>query len=927
MEAAPCVKQVTIAANQYHNSRSNSNLIYLQRQLEILHGVIGRTLPLKFFNPRQLLAAECLTCIVDILNDSQSKSGLVLKCLTVLNQIGQEHDMKEMLHTTFNLTPVLAGVLKLHGGPSSDQLTAECLQLMMKITHGHRISFHESFMEDLLKYLIKQVLTPNEITQSCLGLLANLSRDNYTVQSYVKSLENFKRLMRMLCTYISDKNLTVAVFSMCVLTSLCLHEEIGQEIFNTENVNETLKLIFNILVNGDFGVTRLYVVDLFQDLLKKPSIQNSLQRYKHLQICINHTLNLIASSTGETVTKLFELLLSFCTLGTIRTSICKTLFSAPRLQSADHYRNALKGPVSGQSEPLFAVVHWAMQTVDTSDTASLFALDLLTEIYEEVLYSGRTPDLCIHSDLLLPVLVEILRSSVDGDATLVRRKCNKVVKAVRLLTVLCSEDDLKASLVDLVDTPLFQTIIAFQLDHNKILHPKPGPPQPDDWSEAGIEVALVCMHLMTKIKRYVRDMDVYISGLLQDGRIVPFLASGLVCEKSDTVQLALRLVCQGSTLENFPDVILGDAVAALNVKKAEETSKSSASSVTVTPMKHSNQQVKRGLDNKENVPVKSMKRSVSDNENIDTSLQSLIEKMHTSLEVKDTKASDIIEIYEHRFQTLQTKEEHLENLLEAKTMAVAQADRLIAQYRARQARYEGETQKMRCYFQESERKAEKYQEQINTLNLERETLQHEFDQQAQDLQRLELKSEECEELKAALTELQEKHDKSERSLLCLQQEHKTMSEMHDMLQKHHESLKQQHDVTTDHLRKLEDERKQISKLLKEKETKLQETTKTLQKTDEKLKKVSAEKSTIEEEKDKMELTVDQLRTDIQRAEQLRRDLQHKMDSLEAVVQDQENAMKEREDKLAVQQAEIDKHQQIAALIHSLSGGKDGNPPK
>ncbi len=41
---------------------------------------------------------------------------------------------------------------------------------------------------------------------------------------------------------------------------------------------------------------------------------------------------------------------------------------------------------------------------------------------------------------------------------------------------------------------------------------------------------------------------------------------------------------------------------------------------------------------------------------------------------------------------------------------------------------------------------------------------------------------------------------------------------------------------------------------------------------------------------------------------------------------QEKNIKDKEDRLYNQQAEIDKHQQIAALIHRLSGGKDGEKP-
>lgn len=34
---------------------------------------------------------------------------------------------------------------------------SQCLQLLQRVTYGHRISFHESFVDDLIKYLVKQM--------------------------------------------------------------------------------------------------------------------------------------------------------------------------------------------------------------------------------------------------------------------------------------------------------------------------------------------------------------------------------------------------------------------------------------------------------------------------------------------------------------------------------------------------------------------------------------------------------------------------------------------------------------------------------------------------------------------------------------------------------------------------------------------------
>ena len=50
------------------------------------------------------------------------------------------------------------------------------------------------------------------------------------------------------------------------------------QVFDAENINQSLQMIFNILVNSNSGMTLVYAVDLFQDLLKHHKFQESLQR-------------------------------------------------------------------------------------------------------------------------------------------------------------------------------------------------------------------------------------------------------------------------------------------------------------------------------------------------------------------------------------------------------------------------------------------------------------------------------------------------------------------------------------------------------------------------------------------------------------------------------------------------------------------------
>ena len=56
----------------------------------------------------------------------------------------------------------------------------------------------------------------------------------------------------------------------------------------------------------------------------------------------------------------------------------------------------------------------------------------------------------------------------------------------------------------------------------------------------------------------------------------------------------------------------------------------------------------------------------------------------------DSHVSDIIGVYEQKLRAQKTRETHLDDLVQAKTMALSQADRLIQQYKSRLAQVDAD---------------------------------------------------------------------------------------------------------------------------------------------------------------------------------------------------------------------------------------------
>ncbi|VDI24173.1 Hypothetical predicted protein [Mytilus galloprovincialis] len=799
METASCVKHVIMAANQYKNSKTDGNLVYLQRQLEILVGSLSsRTSTLKFFNLRNLLPVECLNAVIDILRESRDlKPGLLSKCISLFQHLAQDSEIREAFHDSFHLTQCLATVIKTHAGIPGDHLTVEW-----------------------------RTNPITEFTLPCLGLLVNLCRDNFATQSYIKNMEGSRNLYKTLMSYLDDQNLTMMIFTLSCISYLCLHQDIGQNLFNPKNVKWTFQLMFNIVLNGDTGTTRQYAVDLFADLLKNQNIQQSLVEFEKLSSSIEKVLNLVATSTAESVVKIFELLLSLSAVEGIRPIICRCILSTCSVQQRDHYAELAQTPVSQIKEPLFAVVHWASQPAESHDQASLYAIDFLAEFYEEMIYSNTRIQYSAHADLVLPLTLQALSTRIEGESHIMKRISRKIIKALQLCIVLTGEEDIKRKLVGMVDMQMFSKLLEFQFSNNKVaLNSSKFTLVTDDLSDIGVEIVMYGLDLMAKLAKNLPEVDALFSSSLQDSRIVPFLSAGLTSDNRTVVQVTLQIICFASMFDAFPTVLLGDALAASNCKRKEELMKRE----TIQSPVQYHMPVLQSYDNKENINHDASRISIQDATRLadqDASVQSLIDRMQSGFELKGANSSEIIDLYEHKIQSLQTKEEQLQDLLEAKSLALTQADRLIAQHRSRKAAYEAEAAKMRRLLHSSEINSEKCKEEINEIKLKKEHLQNSLENVMEEKSQLEQVAEEHQQLTAAYTELSEKYTSVDKSLLSLKQEHKTLSEMHEVLRKHDENLKEQCDSAAEQLSKLEAERKTLNKTLKEKESKLSELTKT-----------------------------------------------------------------------------------------------------
>eukprot|EP00064_Thunnus_orientalis_P021937 superscaffoldBa00006982_g22108 len=370
----------------------------------------------------QVLPSECVSELVELVGNLHTSPALRSSIISLLTQLACDDESREMLHSSYNLTSTLASVIHRHSATPGEPLVLQCLQVLQKVTYNTRVFHSTNYIHELITFLMTNIQSHNEdIIMPCLGLMANLCRDNHSVQSHIKSLDNVKPFYRTLINFLAHNSLTVVVFALSILASLTLNEKVGEKLFDARNIYQTFQLVFNIIVNGDGTPTRNYSVDLLVDLLKSPKIADCLTRIYMYMVKLKQVL---------------ELLLAMCSVSGLRSLLCEVVFRpvGPKLKAKGHEQGA--GLDGGRKvESGLALVQWLSSPVEGAESCSLQALQLLNELLEEALGADSVSE-CVLSfvEMLLPVLLGLLNGldPAQGDAHL-RKHCQRITHVTGLL--------------------------------------------------------------------------------------------------------------------------------------------------------------------------------------------------------------------------------------------------------------------------------------------------------------------------------------------------------------------------------------------------------------------------------------------------------------------------------------------------------------
>ncbi|KAJ8278158.1 hypothetical protein GJAV_G00084520 [Gymnothorax javanicus] len=890
MDPTTCLKSLLLAIGQYRNNRSATNTSLLKRQIDDLTGMMCG----KLLVSGQVLPSECLSGLLELVGDPNTSPALVGPVISLLAQLASEDESREALHSNYNLTGTLATVIHCNSATPKEPVVLQCLQVLQKLTYSVRIPHCTPYLDELIAFLMQHIQPPNEdLTMPCLGVLANLCRSNLYVQTHIKSLIHVKSFYRTLINFLAHSSLTVVVFALSILASLTLNEEVGEKLFLAKNIHQTFQLIFNIIINGDKTLTCKYAVDLLVDLLKNPKIADYLTRYEHFSLCLSQVLGLLHGKDPDSAAKVLELLVALCSVPDLRKQLCQSILRPPGPRLAARAKAEGQGRGT-EPDPGPALLQWAGLPLNGPETCYLQALSLLTELFEEVTISLPSGSARAFLELLLPVLTGLLQTPTAPLSELqVKKYCARASHVMDLLLdiLLRSDDAMKMQVSQQLSCQLCVSQLELLLSNSGMDAGFSSPAPCSDLSQVGAEVVLKVLQLMSRLKQLVRDMESSFYRILQDQRMVTPLSLALSSDRREHVQMALGILLEASPLPDFPAVVLGECIAANNSYRNREAELSM----------QTHPKLGRSL-----APPSAHHPSSSPK-----NIQNLIEKLQGGMElqeqVKDVRVSEIMDVYEQKICALASKEGRLQDLLEAKALALSQADRLIAQYRCQRAQAEAEARKLASLLKEAERRKEELQGEVSAQMLEAERVKGDIEQLLQHNGRLQADSQEHQQLKGSYNELLQRYNESESMLKELQTAHVSLNKQADTLRKQNESLRVHQERLLAQLSEKEEQIKSLDSHLEERKGEISELQQELKRQDE----CSRAK---ERERKEMEETIDILREELNKTELARKDASIKASSLEL-------QKSQLEAKLQKKEEELSKHSQMIAMIHSLSSGK------
>lgn len=562
----------------------------------------------------------------------------------------------------------LKASLKEELGP---QNMIDILRLLQVLSYEKNVPL-EHWANDLISFLMQEVIRDPEPEWMpyCIAILCNLASASKSACKRIKISSSYKKFSRQLMKLLQH-NARIIVVSSLVLIGY-LDEKVRDMVYCKENVHDTFMCTFNVLTIGDDDcmMTRQIAADLLRRLVVSESSTSpgvptlastgkNVLNYGFFIGSIQQTARLLVTLDPRTEesSKIYDLLLAFCSLQQLRGPVCQAII---RCQPTE----------SQLTTPVMAIAETAslspLKFGESTENATLKALKLLSHLLKECIEpQEQMPDIGIPRGQLIELIATSLEDRADAGDNLADQ-IQKIQLGLRLAEVLSHDEQCRNRLLTVCTASLCQQIATWQFSKNPVVAHLTKPPKErtesleSHWTIYGIGIILELCRLLAVLKDHSKVHKDQYWQLLKDERIIPFLAYGNSYGDPETVQQVFLTYSHCAQVPAFPNHILSEMVASCHPT-------SSASATTTSTNLNSQKEspdVRRRQDSEDRVGSGDV--FFTDERSSQKALDELLRKVTLEgLPLKDAKTTELMAAYERKIQMLQLREKELEAQVKA----------------------------------------------------------------------------------------------------------------------------------------------------------------------------------------------------------------------------------------------------------------------
>ncbi|XP_037524830.1 uncharacterized protein LOC119401899 [Rhipicephalus sanguineus] len=858
----------------HEDSTSPSSSSYAQRQLDVLNGMVGSR-DLTFFAGRGRLAHECVTCCVSILFEVQPNLQLSGKVLTLFQHLAKDPQLLQWLRDEFELHSALAEFFQNRAIEDNVPMQLQVIQLLRDLCYRHQVTLTESKLGYLGDFLFKRMESGNdELFLPCLELLNHLSWSAYA-QQYMKIMPQLPQLCRALVPMTTFDNSCVVMHTLAIFANLSLDEFISNKMFS-QSMKQTLQVLLCTVVASNLAARKI-ATDIIEDLLNHQERRACVLKYHKMMVsCASKLAEKKAQREPEDLRTTINLL--------------TVILSVPELLEG------YVGRTPSTLEALLSLLVGAVETNASSLDVAHMSVKLVTLLTKEMCTQNLLVAHNAPVTAFLKAVTVLLVALQDKEVDSLYFAPEMYLASLRFFHTLtdsgiCGETIVKQCLT---------------VEHIRALLKPYLAKDPHCLQDACIakqvEVVTTCLDFLRQFMTKLENAEECLQELLQKPVTASYLSLALCLTMEDVVMPAFHLTIMANFQQDFSREKFVESLVSVNRKR--KALESPAKRDKPPPPMHA-----AGTLPRPSIPVNNHNRRLS----VENSIERISRKLEQSFEMGELKQSEILAVYENKIFKLKAREEELLQLLEAKTAALQQSDRLVTKYTCIEAKNEAEVEELRSLLRASERRIEDTEERMVEVEKRSEETAQSLKASRTKVKALKAHIEELEQRNNGLDVKAKRLEVVLKSLESAQQEIQSQKEMIAMLQKHGDSMKLKLEALTKANEELELANQDQEKLLKEHEAKMKDQAKCLHKLqgslDEKTALVKSLKAELK--------SINEASIALQKENSA---LEQQLQALESKYQKKDEALQSKSNQVAKLTADLDKLKKMQEMIQSISAG-------